>query len=115
MAWYVRAVERDLGLPSMRMNAAHLGACLNQMHRLLDHQIDFHRKNADRAHRIEHRLHSLGLIFLGLTVLSCGVHLLPGLPLGVHLPDGLAPMLTFLCGFLPSHAPHQENELLAMM
>ena len=103
MAWYVRAVERVLGLPSVLVNREHLDACLLHLVDLISGQIEYHEKNARRCDRIEHQLHGTGIFLLALTLLACGVHLLPGLWPAVHTPSWLPPhLLTFFCGFFPA-------------
>jgi hypothetical protein len=102
MAWYVRAVERDLGLPSIRMDHAHLEACLGHASDLLEGQVKFHAATAARSKRIEQSLHTLGISLLALTLLACGLHLLPNLLAGIHYPASVPPLLTFCCGFFPA-------------
>ena len=102
MAWYVRAVERVLGLPSVKVNKNHLLECLSDLLKILKGQINYHKTNADRYHKIEHRLHTLGIMFLSLTLIACGLHLLPALFHDIHFPIWLPDLLTFFCGFFPA-------------
>ena len=98
MAWYVRAVERELGLPSVRMNRAHIKECLAQVKSLLKGQITYHQVNSRRCHRIESRLHKAGIWLLFMTLGACLIHAVAGaaLPLWVGL------MLISFCGFFPA-------------
>jgi hypothetical protein len=100
MAWYVQAVERDLGLPNARADARHLDACLHEASALLIDQVKFHEKTVSRCSRIEHTLHSFGIGLLVFVLCCCAVHLLPSF--GLHLPEWLPPLLTFFCGFFPA-------------
>jgi len=102
MAWYVRAVERALGLPSALVNKAHLEACLSHLRTELAQQATFHEINAGRCHRIEERLHLLGMTLLALTLSCCGLHFLPTFWHGLHYPEWLFALLTFFCGFAPA-------------
>jgi len=99
MAWYVRAVERAIGLPSVVVDRAHLQAGLRQLEELVRGQVVFHRQSSERHHRIETRLHRCGIALIGLTFLCCVLHLVHGF---IHVPDWLPPLLTSLCGFFPA-------------
>jgi hypothetical protein len=104
MAWYVRAVERALGLPAAVVDELHVRACLEHLKDLVKEQIDYHKRSAGRCHRMEHRLHNWGMTFLFLTLFACALHLF--LPEHLHQEPYLAwlapNVLTFLCGFLPA-------------
>lgn len=101
-AWYVRAVERDLGLPSADLSSAYLRQSLAHLDEMLAGQISYHQLNSGRCHKLERRLHKIGLWLLGLTLLACALHLVPGHVGGMALPRGLPWLLSFLCGFLPA-------------
>jgi hypothetical protein len=101
MAWYVRAVERSVDLPTAVVDRAYVGACLTDLAAQIERQVAFHASIADSSHRIEARLHGTGVILLAVTLVACVWHLpqaWTGLPAHV-LPSSL---LTFLCGFLPA-------------
>ncbi|MBI5711618.1 MAG: hypothetical protein HZC42_15135 [Candidatus Eisenbacteria bacterium] len=102
VAWYVRAVERDLGLPSAVVDEAHVKACLEHVAELLSGQVDFHETNAGRCHRIDGRLHRMGMILLVLTLAACGANFLRNCAAAWMLPAWVSWNLTFLCGFLPA-------------
>ncbi len=91
MGWYVRAIERALGGPDGVIDAERNAAHLRHLERILDAQRRFHDAASARAHRIEHRLHLLGIACLAATATSCVLHL------WLH-----AAPLTFCCGFLPA-------------
>jgi hypothetical protein len=97
MSWYARAVERELGLPNARLDRDHLEHCLAQLRDQIAGQRRYHDDTHRRAESIEKAMHGGGVALLGVTLLACGLHLLPGF----HLP--MSPLvLTFLCGFLPA-------------
>jgi len=104
MAWYVRAIERALGLPSAVVDKTHVEACLKQLTVDVNEQIEYHEDNARRCHKIEQRLHHWGIGLLTLTLLACALHLVPGIWHAVRLPDWLpAPhVLLFIGGFFPA-------------
>ena len=94
--WYVRAVERQLGLPNLTVTTAHLQTCLHSLENLIESQCEYHQTNAERCYTIEKSLRRLGLWMLGLTLLACAVHLLP------IVSSPISPMLTSLAAFLPA-------------
>jgi hypothetical protein len=102
MAWYVRAVERTLGLPTAVVNKDYLEAGLGHLDQLVNGQIAFHKSTQRRCHLIESRLHRLGIALLLLTLASCGLHLLPNFWNSVQPPGWVPPLLTFFCGFFPA-------------
>lgn len=94
MAWYARALERALGLPTTMADKRHLTACLNQLIGVLEEQLKYHRSNAERYLRLEHYLHRAGVSLLVATLAACVLHFLE---VGVQ-----AEILTFCCGFFPA-------------
>lgn len=102
MAWYIRAVERSLGLPNAVVDKDYVATFLAELEDLVDGQIRFHRLTVERSHRIEKRLHRSGIVLLALTLIACGVHLAPNLSENVHLHQSAPPLLTFCCGFFPA-------------
>lgn len=101
-SWYVRAVERDLGLPPTRVTPDHLKECLRHLEQVIAGQVRFHEKNAERCYAIEHRLHLLALLLLSLTLLACGLHLLPSVWSSFRPPHWLPRVLVSMAGFLPA-------------
>jgi hypothetical protein len=102
MAWYVRAVERWLGLPSAVVDKTYLDGYLKHLEHVVIGQISYHQSTLRRCHNMETRLHRSGIVLLSLTVFACALHLTLGF-LPEHLQvHSLAPVLTFICGFLPA-------------
>lgn len=118
MTWYVRAVERAMGLPAAAVEKAYLDTYLLELRELIagrGGQIAYHNVTRRRAHNIESRLHFFGIGFLVLTFVACAMHLLHGSSesmqhAGRDLPHWLAfiahlvpaRVLTFACGFFPA-------------
>ena len=102
MAWYVRAAERWLGLPTAVVNNMYMHDYLKHLESLVIGQISFHQSSLRRCHNMETRLHRGGIGLLGLTVFACALRLaLDFLPkqYSVH---SLTPLLTFICGVFPA-------------
>lgn len=95
MAWYVRAVERALGLPSVVVDKNHLDECLSDLLKLVTDQIKYHKTTAERCQRIEHRLHISGIYLLIFTLIACLLHVF-------NVPAWISNLLTLLCGFFPA-------------
>jgi hypothetical protein len=93
MAWYVRAVERDLGLPSVRVDSKYVKGALAHLGDLLAGQSGFHERNAARYENNHHRLQVVGGMLIGLTLLACVLHL--------TVPS-LSSLLVFFAGFFPA-------------
>jgi hypothetical protein len=103
IAWYVRAVERFLGLPSVVVNEKHMLLCLNHLSEYIDGQITYHKINQNRCAGIDRKLHYAGLVMLVLTIISCCIHLFMGVLLRHPMTSWLSPnLMIFLCGFLPA-------------
>ena len=102
MAWYVRAIERALGLPAVEVTKDYLSGSLQHLRARLDGQAAWHETNCERAERIDHNLHVSSIALLIMTLLACTLHLLPGICPVIHYPGWLPPALTFLCGFCPA-------------
>jgi len=77
-AWYVRAFERQQGLPNARVDHPYLVARLRALEHFVDEQIEYHEDTGTRYDNIEHRLHLAGLMFLILTFAAASVHGLGG-------------------------------------
>ncbi len=74
MSWHARAVERVTGLPSVRVDKAYVRTMLEYLKKVVDGQAEFHQLSYSRHHRIEHRLHNLGLCLFSLTALAVAIH-----------------------------------------
>jgi hypothetical protein len=103
-----RHIARRIGLPSARVDAAYLADAHRHLVALLDDQIGYVRREADRMHRLEHRLHRLGGVLFAISAIVCagvlGVesfgallahesHGEHGLPLGVTVISASLPAI----------------------
>lgn len=106
MAWYVRAWERAVGLPSVVVDQPYLDACQAQVSALAADQQGYHAGVETTYERIEHRLHTFSIALGFVTVVACGLHLWGVLNPHAHdicpMPSGHA--LVFICAFFPALA-----------
>ncbi len=109
VGWQVRATARALGLPSARVNAAYLARLRHALVGLIDGQITYLSGEAERMHRLEHRLHRLGLFLFGATALICVLTLTlkAASGMGLHLAaepveHSIATLLTIGSAALPA-------------
>lgn len=111
MNWHVRAVEREIGLPTQQVNSALLKSYLDFLDGAVlsgpSGQINWHEENSKRLERIDQRLHVAGLCLFVLTALAGVVHFVPYLAeqagfLKVALPEWLPSWLTLMCAVFPA-------------
>ena len=96
--WYARASARALGLPSVHVGPAYLAGVREGLTMLIDGQIDYLRNDAQRMHKLEHRLHHLGTILFAMTAIICVgllIYKVMDKMVGVAVLDAIAhPVLT---------------------
>jgi len=102
MAWYVKALERNLGLPDAKVDKQYLGKYLENLLDLTNDQQAYHADKAKENHQIEKRLHGTGITLVFATIAACAIHLSPIFSHAWHLPAWFSHLLTFLCGFMPA-------------
>ena len=97
MAWHVRAIARAAGLPSANVTPAYMDDCLTDLTDIVsgeaNGQVGYNIANAERAHRIHHRLHRATVGLFCLTILGICLHLAPHL-----IGDALGPVRPWLEG-----------------
>lgn len=71
VGWYARATARQIGLPTVKVDAAYLDCVRRGLLHLIDDQIGYLTGDAARMHRLEHRLHRLGGWLFAATALVC--------------------------------------------
>jgi hypothetical protein len=69
--WHVGATARALGLPSVCIDNAYLGCVRDSLTSLIADQIAYLNADAQRMHRLDHRLHNLGTVLFAMTALVC--------------------------------------------
>ncbi len=93
MAWWVRSLERELGLIPVTINPAYLRQILRHTRvALVAGQARYHESTHHRMGRIDRRLHRLGHRLFGLTLMVCAAHLLT-LWVGLPLPPTLVKVI----------------------
>ena len=102
--WLARATARELGMPNATADAAYLSRVHAAATSLVTDQIDYHRANAKRMHKLAHRLHQAGQYLFGGTIVACIVWItakLTGIPMIVG-GVGLTEIVTALTAVLPA-------------
>lgn len=71
VGWYARATARQVGLPTVALDASYLECVRRGLVHLIDDQIGYLAGDAARMHRLEHRLHRLGGWLFAATAVVC--------------------------------------------
>ena len=103
--WLARATARELGMPNATVDRAYLSNVHAATTRLIDDQINYHRTNAARMHKLEHRLHRTGEILFGATIVAGIVWVvfkLAGWPMNFGGAVGLTEIVTALTTGMPA-------------
>ncbi len=75
MYWQMRAVARATGLPDAVVTRAYVADCLTSLKGVVESQRDFHNTTSRRAGTINHRLHTMALVLIVLTIAAVIMHL----------------------------------------
>jgi hypothetical protein len=105
VAWYGRATAREMGLPTATMDAAYVASVRKTALGLIEEQLAYHRLNADRMRRLEHRLHHVGEWLFGTTIAACATWLtfrVLASPYVEVLGIGLTEIVTVTTALLPA-------------
>lgn len=70
-SWYARGVARKAGLPNAVVSGAYLNTIKSALLQLISDQLVYLSIDAQRMHRVEHRLHRLGTMLFAATALAC--------------------------------------------
>lgn len=108
--WHFRGIVREAGMVETRIDREYLTSYRGFLSRQeISAQIDYHKRNSPRFHRIHHNLHLIGGGLFVLTLIACLAHLY------VHND-----LLTILAAILPAFGAafygirtHGEFELIA--
>jgi len=100
--WYAQAIWRTLGAPPTFGHPDALSALAEHVaaHELAG-QVSYNRSSAHRMHKLDHRLHNLGLALFAVTILV-GVGTLIGLLFAYEKVGPFAPLLGTLSAALPT-------------
>ncbi len=100
--WYSAAIWRQMDNPTGTMNSTairQLAECVVS-EQVLD-QATYHRINAERMHKLDHRLHEVGSFLMGAVIASCVLYLAGYVMLHEWMTP-LAPLFIFLTAGLPA-------------
>lgn len=104
--WYARGTSRDLGLPSARCDAAYLACVRDSLIALIDDQVGYLASDSQRMHRLEHRLHTLGTVMFGMTVVTCiALLVFKAADAMIHSLDTLSQPLTIAATIISAALP----------
>jgi hypothetical protein len=101
MYWYARAVARQVGLPTARIDREYLEQYISFLQESINEQIAFHSVNKDRSKAIEDHLRITGVCLFAATALACLTHLM-FLVCKLPHPDLLASALILIAGVFPA-------------
>jgi len=103
--WLSRATARELGMPDATADQAYLARVHGAAMNLIEDQTAYHRANAQRMHKLEHRLHLAGEILFGGTIVACSAWIiakLTGMPMTFGGTIGLTEIVTALTAAMPA-------------
>ncbi len=101
--WLARAITREIGLPSARLDAAYLAAAGRFIATVeVGGQIGYHRANAERMRHVDHRLHLAGVALFVVCIAAVIMHLVLHEAHGSALAEGAAPWLGLFSAALPA-------------
>lgn len=106
VAWYARATARELGLPAGRIDEGYLRSVRSDLLALIDEQVAYLSVDADRMHRLDHRLHRLGIVLFGATVATCaGLLVLKAVAAMIAMPEPLVHTLSLAATIVSAALP----------
>lgn len=100
--WYAAAIWREMDSPCGVMTAAEVRQMADDVVReQIIPQADYHRVNAERMHKLDHRLHEIGSLLMGAVIASCVLFLIGYLLLPESIGSATGPFI-FLTAGLPA-------------
>ncbi|MXP27665.1 hypothetical protein GRI58_02365 [Porphyrobacter algicida] len=103
--WYARATARELGMFDGKIDRSHAARVRGHTLALIGDQIGYHRSNAARMDKMDHRIRHLGeWLFIG-TIGACLAWLLAKFTVGPHVGIfgvDVTELVTFLTALLPA-------------
>lgn len=74
--WYTAAIWREMPSPEGSMDEAAIRKLADEVRETdIDDQVAYHRVNAARMHKLDHRLHLVGEIIMSTVIVACGLYL----------------------------------------
>lgn len=72
VSWYARAIEREIPLPNIAVNADYLSAVRDIVTaQEIKSQVSYNHKNAHAMEHLDHRMHQTGSVLFGTTFVLC--------------------------------------------
>ena len=100
--WYAAAVWRDMASPRGAFGADEVRALAEEVLRdQIVPQARYHQVNAERMHRLDHRLHRIGNVLMGLVISACVLFLIGYGPLHEWVKSMTGPFI-FITAGLPA-------------
>jgi hypothetical protein len=100
--WYAAAIWREMDSPQGILDAAAIRRLADDVQReQIVVQAAYHRLNAERMHRLDHRLHEIGNFLMGAVIASCFLYII-GYIFVPHTVKELSPLFVFLTAGLPA-------------
>jgi hypothetical protein len=100
--WYAAAIWREMDSPQGILDTAAIRRLADDVQReQIVVQAAYHRLNADRMRRLDHRLHEIGNFLMGAVIASCFLYIL-GYIFVQHTVKELSPLFVFLTAGLPA-------------
>ena len=102
VAWYADQVAREFPITQARFDTDWVASLKTMLVALVQDQIDYHSRNAKRLEDLDHRLHNVGSVAFGLTLVICILFLIAYLMTKGVLPDWLGPWVAVWTALLPA-------------
>jgi hypothetical protein len=100
--WHFRAIVREIGLKSDKVDAQYLTRTAAELRAVLVDQSRFHSSTAHRSHAVHRRLHIAGQTLFYLTLLACALHLWLGKGHQKHERESISSALIIFAAALPA-------------
>ena len=103
--WYARATARELGMFDGKIDRSHTDRVRSHTLVLIGDQVGYHRNNAARMDKMDHRIRHIGEWLFIATIGACLVWLIAKFTVGPHfgiLGVDVTELVTFLTALLPA-------------
>lgn len=100
--WYAAAIWREMDSPGGAMDEAEVRRLAHAaIEEQLAPQAQYHEKNAERMHELDHRLHEVGNLLMGCVIATCILYII-GYYAIPELVKSMTNLLVFLTAGLPA-------------